>query len=336
MKKVLLFLCMSLLFSFSVSDDLYAYSDIPYFPDVPDTHWAFSYVQRLYEGGITTGFGDGTYRPENNTTRAEMAAFLLRTADFARGVKITLVDTSGNNYADPAEAMSDLDAWCGTPSSTNPCLVKILPGVYDIGSTSLQMQDYVDIAGSGENVTKITGSLSGLSTGIIEGADNAELRFLTVENLGSGADKNGIYNNNVSPKITNVTAIASGGPSGPNNGIYNNASSPVMTNVTALAVTGGGSNYGIYNNASSPVMMNVTVSSTGGGSNYGVYTTDPLSTVDINHSVISGDDFSIFTDTSSTTLVGSTKLVGPSGGTGTNTCALVYDDTFTFYLGTCP
>lgn len=314
-----------------------------------------------------------------------MAAFLLRTADFARGVKITLVDTSGNNYADPAEAMNDLDAWCGTPSSTNPCLVKILPGVYDIGSTSLQMQDYVDIAGSGENVTKITGNISGLSTGIIEGADNAELRLLTVENIGGGSDKNGIYNNSASPKITGVTAIASGGSSGPNSGIYNNSSSPIIMNVTARAsgggsnygvfnnsssptmtnvtavisgggpnhgvynnssspfmngltvtVTGGGDNYGIYNNSSTPAMMNVTVSSTGGGSNYGVYTTDPLSTVEINHSVISGDDFSIFTDISSTTLVGNTKLVGPSGGTGTNTCALVYDDTFTFYLGTCP
>jgi hypothetical protein len=53
-------------------------------------------------------------------------------------------------------------------------------------------------------------------------------------------------------------------------------------------------------------------------------------------SVISGDDFSVFTDTNSTTMVGNTKLDGPAGGTGTNTCALVYDASFTFYLGTCP
>jgi hypothetical protein len=35
-------------------------------------------------------------------------------------------------------------------------------------------------------------------------------------------------------------------------------------------------------------------------------------------------------------MVGNTKLDGPTGGTGTNTCALVYDSSFTYYLGTCP
>ena len=43
-------------------------------------------------------------------------------------------------------------------SSTNPCLIKIEPGIYDIGSKSLQMKPYLDIEGSGELVTTITGT----------------------------------------------------------------------------------------------------------------------------------------------------------------------------------
>jgi hypothetical protein len=56
----------------------FSYSSTPYFPDVSASHWAFKYVQRLYEDGITTGYPDGTYRPEDVVTRAQIAAFLAR------------------------------------------------------------------------------------------------------------------------------------------------------------------------------------------------------------------------------------------------------------------
>ncbi len=48
------------------------------FPDVDTSHWAWAYVERLYAAGLTSGYPDGTYRPENPVTRAEMAVFLLR------------------------------------------------------------------------------------------------------------------------------------------------------------------------------------------------------------------------------------------------------------------
>jgi hypothetical protein len=86
--------------------------------------------------------------------------------------------------------MAALATWCGIPSSTNPCLLKIMPGVYDIGNNSLQMQPYVDIEGSGEKVTVISGSLSSNQTslavtnGLLNGANNAEVRFITIKNIG--------------------------------------------------------------------------------------------------------------------------------------------------------
>jgi len=40
-------------------------------------HWAEAWIEELYDQGITGGYPDGTYRPENRVTRAEMAVFLV-------------------------------------------------------------------------------------------------------------------------------------------------------------------------------------------------------------------------------------------------------------------
>lgn len=48
----------------------------------PDTngHWAETFICWLKDYGITSGYPDGTYKPNNNVTRAEMAVFLQKTA----------------------------------------------------------------------------------------------------------------------------------------------------------------------------------------------------------------------------------------------------------------
>ena len=48
------------------------------FSDVPDSHFAHDFITWLFDNGITAGFPDGTYRPNNNVTRAEMAVFLIK------------------------------------------------------------------------------------------------------------------------------------------------------------------------------------------------------------------------------------------------------------------
>jgi hypothetical protein len=52
----------------------------PTFNDVPLTHWAWSYIERLYSAGLTAGCSVNplNYCPANTVTRAEMAVFLLR------------------------------------------------------------------------------------------------------------------------------------------------------------------------------------------------------------------------------------------------------------------
>ena len=46
------------------------------FWDVPAGHWFTPYVEKLADLGITNGYPDGAYRPNDPVTRAEMAKFL--------------------------------------------------------------------------------------------------------------------------------------------------------------------------------------------------------------------------------------------------------------------
>ena len=54
------------------------YNTNPYFSDVPSTHWAFKYIQRVKERNIAQGYpGTNLYGPEDNVTREQMAKMLI-------------------------------------------------------------------------------------------------------------------------------------------------------------------------------------------------------------------------------------------------------------------
>jgi len=48
------------------------------FSDVPDNAWYKPYVDKLYERGITNGYADGTFRPNDTISVAEFITFTLR------------------------------------------------------------------------------------------------------------------------------------------------------------------------------------------------------------------------------------------------------------------
>lgn len=48
------------------------------FQDVDENRWSCRFIKKLKELGLTTGYPDGTYKPEISVNRAEMAAFLQR------------------------------------------------------------------------------------------------------------------------------------------------------------------------------------------------------------------------------------------------------------------
>lgn len=53
-------------------------ADKKMFTDVPSTHWAYADVQKLAASGITTGYADQMFKPENKVSRSQFAAFLYR------------------------------------------------------------------------------------------------------------------------------------------------------------------------------------------------------------------------------------------------------------------
>jgi hypothetical protein len=42
------------------------------FPDVSDDHWAATYINTAHASGWVGGYDDGTFRPNQNITRAEV------------------------------------------------------------------------------------------------------------------------------------------------------------------------------------------------------------------------------------------------------------------------
>jgi hypothetical protein len=141
--------------------------------------------------------------------------------------KVAVVAQTGGDYTDPVAAMSALATWCGTPSATNACLLKIMPGVYDLGANVLQMSNYIDIEGSGENNTILKGKVNA----VVMGASNTELRFLSVNSVPEpGYVAPGACYSSSSFAICNV-----------------DTSNMKITNVTVNVTTLGAGGTGIYN-----------------------------------------------------------------------------------------
>ena len=90
------------------------------FDDISIFHWAVKDITWLKNNGITTGYSDNTFRPDNNVTRAEMAAFLHREAGalVAAGVHIErgpgdvpVIDRWFNNVNGTAPTIDGLNGY---------------------------------------------------------------------------------------------------------------------------------------------------------------------------------------------------------------------------------
>lgn len=252
---------------------------------------AFAGGARWLETAVRCPTGSGSYTtlsprqpltaaPYANIAQIANTAFLAEEANNADTLdgqhasafqqhyqNLVVVAKSGGDFTTITAALNSITA----NSASNHFTIYVAPGVY---SETVTMKPYVDIEGTGELTTKIT--YTGWVTdafGTVIGADNAELRFLTVENTGGANYAVAIYNNHASPRITHVTAIGISGIVS-SIGVDNEYASPAMTDVTASALDAGGNNFGVFNYNSSPTMTDVTVTSSGGEAavNFGIFT----------------------------------------------------------------
>ena len=67
------------------------------FPDVNTDHWAAKQIELLNEQGVVVGYPDGTFKPDDNVTRAEFASMAIKAlgqehTTIAQPVKFTDID----------------------------------------------------------------------------------------------------------------------------------------------------------------------------------------------------------------------------------------------------
>jgi hypothetical protein len=152
--------------------------------------------------------------------------------------KVAVVAVTGGDYANPAAALADVANWCGTPSAAAPCLLKLMPGVYDIGGQSVVIPSGMDLEGSGEAVTKI----SGHGVMMIELRDG-EIRSVTLEHFatyGSGYQGTGaLYLAGADSTLSNVTVRETNVGNGYVTAISSGQARVIMTNVAVTADGGG-------------------------------------------------------------------------------------------------
>ncbi len=146
-----------------------------------------------------------------------------------------VVATSGGQYASPIAAITDLADWCGTPSVSNQCLIKIMPGSYDLGGAMLTLPSFVSMSGSGQTSTK-------LSKGNIALSGTNDLTNITLENITVNPPANGLISN------VNIYADHSVYPAYGYGSIYaeNNVENLTIDNVTVNVKNCRDDWYGIY------------------------------------------------------------------------------------------
>ena len=76
------------------------------FEDVPGGHWAYEAVAQLAADGVIEGYGDGTYRGEQEITRYEMAQMVARAmAKNPSGTDKALVDKLAAEFSDELHSL---------------------------------------------------------------------------------------------------------------------------------------------------------------------------------------------------------------------------------------
>jgi hypothetical protein len=180
-------------------------------------------------------------------------------------------------------AFSNLAALTGSiaPSSTRQYLVQLDPGIYDVGTTPLNLISYVDLAGSGRRDATIirgTGYGTNLNDGILTANQitNLELHDLTIQaTVTSGSNYAiGLWVAKSACSVRRVSVSASSTGSGAVIGFRSFDSSNTWEDVSA-SVTGGSDTYGMVlegDTVSTPTLRrDVFIASGASSTNNGLY-----------------------------------------------------------------
>lgn len=172
-------------------------------------------------------------------------------------VKTLIVGSGGSPTANGASLLAAI-ASITTASASNPWLVKVEPGIFDLGASTLTMKSYVDVEGSGRNGTVIT-STAGWTV-LANTGTSAELRDLTVKNTSSGMAC-GIYMVSSNFRLSRVSVDVDTGDQSVAMEVVN--SSPSLTDISVKIKTGrwGATGLAMWSSSSRVEQLTVKISS---------------------------------------------------------------------------
>lgn len=148
-------------------------------------------------------------------------------------------------------------------------LVWIGPGEYN---EQVTLKSYIDLQGSGTDVTLISASgFSANTTGTLIGAENTEVRFLQIRNIGGNNYAVPFYSNNSAMRLMHVKLRGQGATSA-NYGAIVTAFQPKFYDVEISVFCTGGVNCIGISSAGSPLLRrsSINVNQTGTGFSYGI------------------------------------------------------------------
>lgn len=214
------------------------------------------------------------------------------------------VDTDylGTTYVGPvgdalANGAALLAAMASIPTPSGPGearLLRIEPGLYDLGGATLEMKPWVDVEGGGQNNTvvrsQICSSLGLNQIGAVNGASAAELRNLSVENTCDVAERIGVAiavpESAIAASIHRVTARStSASPMGWAAAVYVDGAGTTIEDVKANASGAAYWNAGVVVRADSALVLDTIGVGNGGEMSFGlvlagdVFVSEPHATV---------------------------------------------------------
>ena len=167
----------------------------------------------------------------------------------ANYANVIVVAKSGGDFANPLDAVASIT----NATETNPWVIQVMPGVYDLGGGALVLKPYVHLRGMGAASSKIVGN-------VVANNDN-EVSFLSIENYSNGASYGNVEGLTLggTARATHVS-IKVGGAQGHNLAVVVWQGNPTITDVNAEVVgnaaMGGQKSWGFY--VSGPASATIT------------------------------------------------------------------------------
>lgn len=224
------------------------------------------------------------------------------------------------------------------PSASNPWLLKLEPGQYDLGSSALTLLPYVDLEGSGEDTTLISSTVTAntQTTATLVLASNSQTRFLAVANTGTNFYQIAIYApiSTTNTSVMHVTATSSNGSIlGANTGLYNAAGSQISVQNSTFSAAGSGLARGFGNDGTANI-QNSTLTGAGGSTiNAGFFNGGAGSVAIIQNSTLTAtgaSSYAYYNINGTTNKVADSELAGGTGTVNsiTLTCVGAYNANF--------